>query len=129
MTQAPEPQIQPPPPGPPPAPLHVTKHSRLYQAAAWVVIVAGTVFVVAVIFFTGAFVAGHDHPFRHHPGMFGPGGPEGSEGMVVFPGPFPPGMGPGWPGGPMMPGPFGPGMGPGGHGGGHGGPPPAAPTP
>jgi hypothetical protein len=124
MTQAPEPQIQPPHPGPPPPPPpYAPKHSRLYQVAAWVVIVAGTVFVISVIFFTGAFVAGRDHPFRHHPGMYGPGGPEG---MVVFPGPFPPGMGPGWPGGPMMPGPFGPGMGPGGpggHGGGHGGPP------
>src|ERR1700760_3843925 len=99
MTQAPEPQFQPPPPGPPPPP-HAVKPSRLYQAAAWVVIVAGTVFVVAVIFFAGAFVAGHDHPFRHHHGMFGPGGSQGPEGMVVFPGPFPPGTGPGWPGGP-----------------------------
>jgi hypothetical protein len=103
-----------------------------------VVIVAGIVFIVAVIFFTGAAVAGHDQHFRYHHGMFGPGGPEGPNpgGMFVFPGPFPPGMGPGWPGGPpMMPGPFGPGMGPGGpggpggHGGGHGGPPPAPPMP
>ena len=96
----------------------------LNRALAWVGITAGAVFIVAVIFFTGAFVAGGEHPFRHHHGMYGPGGPGGPEGMVVFPGPFPPGMGPGWPGGPMMPGPFGPGMGPGGgHGGGRGGPP------
>src|SRR6516165_5027439 len=119
MTQAPEPQFQPPPPGPPPAPaLRVAKHSRLYQAAAWVVIVAGTVFIVAVIFFAGAAVAWHEQPYRHHHGMYAPGGQEGPEGMFVYPGgSFPPGMGPGWPGGPMMPGPFGPGMGPGGPGG------------
>jgi hypothetical protein len=129
MTQAPEPQIPPRPVGPPPPPLaHVARPSRLYQAAAWVVIVAGIVFVVAVIFFSGATFAWH-HQRYHHPGMFGPGGPDET---FVFPGgSFPPGMGPGWPGGPpMMPGPFGPGMGPGGHGGGHGGPgqlPPPAP--
>lgn len=132
MTQAPEHETQPPPPGPPPP--HIAKPSRLYQTAAWVVIVAGIVFVVAVIFFTGATVAWHEHPFRYHHGMFGPGGPEGPPpGGMFFPGPFPPGMGPGWPGGPpMMPGPFGPGMGPGGpggHGAGHGGPPPAPTTP
>jgi hypothetical protein len=140
MTQAPEPPIQPPLPGPtPPPPPFVTKHSRLYQVAAWVVIVAGIVFVVAVIFFSGAAVAGYGHPWgHHHHGMFGPGGPEGpppGEWQVFPGGPFVPGMGPGGPG--MWPGPWGPGMGPGGPGahGGHAGhgqqlpPPPEEPTP
>ncbi len=85
-------------------------------------IVAGIVFIVAVIFFTGAMVGGHDRPFHHHHGMVGPDG-----GPIILPGPFPPGMGPGWPGGPpMIPGPFGPGpAGPGGPG----NPPPAPPKP
>lgn len=122
MSEPPEPSIQPIPAnaGPPP---NVAKASRLYQAAAWVVIVAGTVFIVAVIFFTGAAVAWHNQPDRyHHHGMFGPApsGPGGSLGagqwLFVFPGgPPPPGMGPGGP--PMMPMMPGPGMGPGGPGG------------
>jgi hypothetical protein len=138
MTQAPEPPIQ-PPAGPPPA-AHpaasppAARHARLYQAAAWVVIVAGTVFVLAVVFFAGAEFTGHDPQGRpHHHGVFAPNGPgdlDGPPPFVIFPGgPFPPGMGP-W--GPGM-GPWGPGMGPGGPGGpgghgGHGGPPPPSPT-
>jgi hypothetical protein len=135
MTQAPEPPIQ-PHAGPPPAaysaalPLSA-KHARLYQAAAWVVIVAGTVFVLAVVFFAGAEATGRGPQYRHHHGMFAPdapGGPDGPPPYVVFPGgPFPPGSGPGGPWGP-----WGPGMGPGGPGGrgGHGGPdePPPPPT-
>ncbi|WP_090604912.1 hypothetical protein [Mycobacterium lentiflavum] len=56
--------------------------SRLGQAAAWVVIVAGIVFVVAVIFFSGLMLgwsSGHGHGWdrdgwpggRMHPGMTG----------------------------------------------------------
>ena len=131
MTQAPEPPIQ--SPAGPPAPVYpvATQHSRLYRAAAWVVIVAGILFVLAVVFFAGVKFSDHGQPYRHHHhGMFGPDGPVGPAGpdgppWVVFPGgPFPPGSGPG---GPPWGGPWGPGMGPGGPGGhagpgGHGGP-------
>jgi hypothetical protein len=129
MTQAPEPPIQPPAGPHTVVPPLAAKPARLYQVAAWVVIVAGTVFVLAVVFFAGAAVAGHGPQYRHHHGMFAPevpGGPDGPPPYVVFPGgPFPPGTGP-W-------GPWGPGMGPGGPGGhgGHGGPdepPPPPPT-
>jgi hypothetical protein len=45
--------------------------NRLYQAAAWVAIVAGTLFIIAVIFFTGFVLGRHsDGPGRfdrHHP--------------------------------------------------------------
>lgn len=61
------------------------KSSKLYQAAAWVVIVAGIVFIVAVVFFSGAALMDRDdHGWhRHHPhgkcqmhdGPMGPGGP------------------------------------------------------
>ena len=86
-------------PGPP---LHLCAHrpSRLNQAAAWVAIVAGVVFIVGSIFFTGFFLgrhSGHDGGGRHH------GGPGSSQRLI----PMPPGM------------PMGPGMPP---------PPPGAPT-
>lgn len=68
---------------------------KVFQAAAYVAIAAGTVFIIAVIFFTG-FMLGrstghhghHGHHHKHHamvhPHRFGgPGGPGG----------------PGWPGG------------------------------
>jgi len=110
----------------------VTKPNRLYQVAAWVGIVAGSVFVVAVIFFSGFMLGkqsgGHGHfgwprgagmmmdrqgPPMHRGGPFGgPGGP----GMM-------------WPGGPDQGGPGNPGpgnFGPGGQGG--PGQPPAPPT-
>ena len=132
MTQAPEPPIQPPAGPYRAAPPLAAKHVRLYQAAAWVVIVAGTVFVLAVVFFAGAELTGHGPQYRHHHGVFAPDMPSGPQvppPYVVFPGgPFPPGSGPGGPWGP-----WGPGMGPGGPGshGGHGGPdetPPPPPT-
>lgn len=55
---------------------------RVFQLAAWVAIVAGIVFIVAVIFFTG-FILGHrgghhGHHHKHHHAMVhhrGPGGP------------------------------------------------------
>ncbi len=74
--------------------------SRLGQVAAWVVIVAGVVFVVTVIFFSGFFLGrssdGHHGWHRGYYGgrdctypMMGPGGMMGPEGMG--------------PGGPMSP--------------------------
>ncbi len=81
------------------------RSSRLNQAVAWVVIVAGVVFIVAVVFFSGFFVAwsSGDH-YGHHRGycpMMGPGGTMGPGGMMR-----PGQMGPGgmMPGGPMRPG-------------------------
>ena len=107
------------------------KPNRLYQAAAWVAIVAGTLFIVAVIFFSGFILGKHSGGpghFGHHgwaPGMMterqhrdGPGGP----GMMRPGGPDQ--GGPGYPG----PGNFGPGNpGPGGPGG-SGQPPQTPPT-
>ncbi|ORB11134.1 hypothetical protein [Mycobacterium noviomagense] len=56
----------------------------LYRLAAWVVIVAGILFIVTTIFFAGFRIAGHGHHRHHHHGhhaaMFhqrGPGGPGG----------------------------------------------------
>jgi hypothetical protein len=99
----------PPPPPPPytvvePAP-RSGKPNRLYQFAAWVAIVAGVVFIVAVIFFSGfalgRHAGGHGHSgggggWGHHhvmmwqhrmgPPMGGwqwqsPGGPGGGPGQ------------------------------------------------
>lgn len=70
---------------------------RVFRFAAWVAIIAGTVFVVAVIFFTG-FVLGRHAGFdagvhggfhrghRAHPAvMMHPGGPVGG-GLAIIPG-------------------------------------------
>lgn len=63
-----------PPPGPrgagprpdcpPPPPHRDNKPNRLYQIAAWVAIIAGTLFIVCVIFFAGVMV-GHSSDGRH----------------------------------------------------------------
>jgi hypothetical protein len=95
------------------------------MAAAWVVIVAGIVFILSTVFFAGAMVMGFNHHcnYKHHHGMmYGPGGPGG------------PGGGPwqfGGPGGPGMVGPWGPppGYGPGGPGGPGQSPTTSAPAP
>ncbi|MEE6137823.1 hypothetical protein SKC41_16005 [Mycobacterium sp. 050128] len=97
--------------------------SRLGQAAAWVVIVAGVVFVVAVIFFSGLMLgwsSGHEHGWdrdgwpggRMHPGMtgcpmMGTGGMMGPGGMMSPGGMMGPGgmMSPGGPGPSQTPGP------------------------
>lgn len=60
------------------------KAPRVFVAAAWVAIVAGIVFIVSVIFFTGMALGHHGHHHHHHkhhmmmhPHRFGPGGPGG----------------------------------------------------
>ena len=64
--------------------------SRLSQALAWVGIIAGVVFVVAVVFFSGFFLgwsSGGHYGGHHgwHRGNYcgGPGGPTGSCSMMV----------------------------------------------
>jgi hypothetical protein len=92
-------------------------HSRLTAVAAWVGIVAGVVFIVAVVFFSGFFLGAHSGGGHHGghrgdgevaifhkggpPPMFpmGPMGPRGE-----FERPFP-----GGPGGPNFQGPQAPG--------------------
>lgn len=85
------------------------RRSRLSTVLAWVGIIAGVVFIVAVVFFSGFALGAHSgghggwQHHRHGDAMFHRGGPRP--------------MGP-WqyPGGPMGPGQMGPGgpMGPGG---------------
>ncbi len=90
-----------------------SKSNRLYQAVAWVAIVAGTLFIIAVIFFTGFTLGRHSdgprHPFGHSkmerqgphwgpmhdrgPGMRPPGGRDRGPGE-----PGSEGFGPGVPG-------------------------------
>jgi hypothetical protein len=74
---------------------------RVFTFAAWVAIVAGIVFIVAVIFFSGFTLgrqAGHHGGFHHkhhammmHPHRFGgpggPGGPGGAPGAIQGGGP------------------------------------------
>lgn len=59
----------------PPAPV-VDRTPKVFKAAAWVAIVAGIVFIVAVIFFTGFRLGlaaghggGHHRHHKHHPAM------------------------------------------------------------
>ncbi|MGV0992943.1 MAG: hypothetical protein ACOYBX_11315 [Mycobacterium sp.] len=84
--------------------------SRLNQVAAWVAIVAGIVFIVGSVFFTGFILGrhsgGHGHGgWQHHRGgseMQFRGGPPMMPMMPMGPGMGGPGMGPR----------MGPGMGP-----------------
>jgi hypothetical protein len=97
---------------PPPAPVYQEpqRRSRLTAVAAWVGIVAGVVFIVAVIFFSGFFLGAHsggghrgghgdrDRDFaiihKGPPPMF----PMGPRGEFERPGPgFQPPFGPGGP--------------------------------
>ncbi|MGD9619055.1 MAG: hypothetical protein AB7G47_03240 [Mycolicibacterium sp.] len=91
------PVLAPPPVGPPIG--YVGEPSRLNKAAAWVGIVAGSLFIVAVIFGTGFFLGkqvGDGARGHHH---------RGHE-LMLRPGPAMPPMGPRSPG---FAGPFGPG--------------------
>jgi hypothetical protein len=99
-----------------PAVVTERRSNRLYRALAWVGIVAGTVFIVAVVFFSGFILgrhAGGPGHFGHHRGHgqmmmdhghggrgFGDRGPGHGPGMWG---------GPGGTGGPGNPGPGGPG--------------------
>ncbi len=101
-----------PPPTPPgvglpsagPAPVYVARSSRLTKAAAWVGIVAGSLFIVLVIFGTGFFLGQHvDNGPRGHdrtgheivlppgPGMPPMGPRDECERPTGFAGPFGPG--------------------------------------
>jgi hypothetical protein len=92
-------------PAPTPAEAAPYRTPRVFQFAAWVAIVAGIVFIVAVIFFTGFMLgrhAGHHGGFHHkrpaafmHPHrMTGPGGPGGRPIGPGGPGASTPGDGP-----------------------------------
>jgi hypothetical protein len=81
------------PPPVPHQPQHDHRPNRLYQAAAWVAIVAGVVFIVGAVFFTGFALGRHSGGGDHH--RVGP--------MLLQRGP---GIGPG----DMRPGMMGPGM-------------------
>ncbi len=131
MSETPDPATRPTPVAatPPPRAYEPAKPPRVYVAAAWVVIVAGVLFILATVFFAGAMVVGfshHCHDRYHHDMMYKPGGPwspgggPGQFGEPYSPGMAPPygppaGFGPGGPGGP--PPSFAPGFGPGGQGG------------
>lgn len=112
MSETPDPSTQPTPvaaaPPPPPPPV---KPPKVYTAAAWVVIVAGIVFILSVVFFSALVLGYHDHCYhRYHHGMFKPGGPGPRYGPWPPGGPGGPGMAPPFPGGPGGPaaGPYGP---------------------
>jgi hypothetical protein len=106
-------------PPPPPVytePPHAHRPNRLYQAAAWVAIVAGVMFIVGAVFFTGFALGRHsggDGGWRHHRGDNSQFERRGGPPMMQFPmmpGPGGPGSGPGFaPGGPGGPGAGGPG--------------------
>lgn len=103
MSEIPEPSttrtsVETAPSSPGGAPAPSTPPNRLYQFAAWVGIVAGIVFIVAVIFFAGFGLGMHTH--MHHVGHHkhhamvhrghAPKGHRGGPGFVI----------PGRPGGP-----------------------------
>ena len=87
--------------GPPPvSPQGDRGPNRVLQVLAWVGIVAGVVFVVAVVFFSGFFLGRH----AGGPG-YGHFGSHHGRGIHVFHRGGPQPMGPmaRWPGGPMSP--------------------------
>jgi hypothetical protein len=110
--------LPPPPPETPADRTVVAQHdnrrpNRLFQVAAWVAIVAGTLFIVAVVFFSGFALGLHSGGSGHF------GHRHWHNGMIMGRGEPPmmrPGGGPGfYPGGPGGSGPgpgnFGPGQG------------------
>ncbi|KQH75708.1 hypothetical protein AO501_09235 [Mycobacterium gordonae] len=90
---------------PPPAERVEHRTPKVFKAAAWVAIVAGIVFIVSVIFFTGFRLGlaaghggGHHRHHKHHPAMMHRSGfpTNGGQQQVG------PGTGPGGPGGPAQ---------------------------
>jgi hypothetical protein len=88
-----------------PAPPAPARHSRVTQVAAWVGIVAGVTFVVAVVFFSGFVLGKSSGGGGHHRGpdremtMFQRGGPPMGPPHIFFPGGSGgPGFGPDGPG-------------------------------
>ena len=115
MADASEPTTEAVPHGPNHHP-HDHRPNRLYQTAAWVAIVAGVLFIVGAVFFTGLALGRHSgggwDGMRHHGcGMMMPR-PMGDRDDGMGPGKMGPGMmGPGMMGPGMMgPGMMGPGM-------------------
>ena len=111
MSETAEPETTPTPTTEPTPPRPVDRgvpdrrqSSRLFQALAWVGIAAGSVFIVAVVFFSGFFIGKHSGPGFDH--LRGPGGVH----MLHRGGPPPLGPPGEWPGpGRMGPGQMGPG--------------------
>jgi hypothetical protein len=92
------------PPPPVSQPVYIERSSRLNKVAAWVGIVAGSLFIVVVIFGAGFLTGkamggghrgdhqrGHDMMMRPGAAMFPVGPPEGFQRGPAFPGPFGPG--------------------------------------
>ena|ERR1700742_1238365 len=102
----------PPPEAPPPVYAEPPRRNRLTAVAAWVGIVAGVVFIVAVVFFSGFILGAHSggghggwgHGHRHHGSMMHRGGPPmfpmGPRGEFDRPGPGGPNFSPQQPSGP-----------------------------
>jgi hypothetical protein len=95
----------------------VRKPNRLYQVAAWVAIAAGSVLIVAIIFFSGFALGAHSgggHHGGHHGQGMGMMPRDGQQMMPMRPGFIFPGPGVFGPGGPGMfpggPGNSGPGQ-------------------
>ncbi len=101
QAQGPQAPVGPPPL--PPQPVHTERSNKLNKVAAWVGIVAGSVFIVVVIFGAG-FLTGRQTGDWHR-GGYDRGHEMMRPGTVMFP------MGPpgGFQRGPEVPGPFGPG--------------------
>ena len=86
-------------PAPPPPAEVVHRTPRVFHFAAWVAIVAGIVFIVSVIFFSGFILGKHSghggfhhgqhkhHAMMWHPRHGGPGGPGGGPGAISPGGP------------------------------------------
>lgn len=95
-----EPPIQPasvavaPPSPPPPWP----RPPRVFTVAAWVVTIAGILFILSTVFFAGAVILGHNQRcFQHQHGMMLGPGPDGPWNGPWGRGPGPWGPGPGGP--------------------------------
>jgi hypothetical protein len=94
-----------PPPQPPTAPPAYVerdrepRRGRLTAVAAWVGIVAGVVFIIAVVFFSGFIIGAHTGGHRgggyHDFGMIERGGPPAMFPRGQFERPMPPFAGPG----------------------------------